>query len=104
MGAMSPASKEGDHDIQRENDQRSAYKAFANGVHAFGKAKVEKDDRTPKKSDGKSVSEGIQQPKLHTLAPGALNAGNVRNCSQMIVVESMSQTEQRTGQQGEFER
>jgi hypothetical protein len=56
MGGVRPATKEGDEDVNRKDDERGADKAFADGIEVMGKSQVQKDDRSSQHGDCERVA------------------------------------------------
>ena len=64
---------------------------------------MEEDDGGAEEGDGEGVAEGVEEAEAHTLAPAALDAGDVCDRGEVVVVEAMAKTEQGAGEQGELE-
>ena len=54
--------------------------------------------------DGEGVTESIEQAKSHAFAPVVLNAGDIGDRGQMIVVESVAQAKEKTGDKCKLKR
>ena len=64
---------------------------------------MQKDDGDPEDGDGEGVTEGVEEAEAHAFAPVALNAGDVRDGGEVVVVEAVAQAEQGAGEEGELE-
>lgn len=102
MGGARSATKEGDEDVDGKDNERGAYESFADGIEVVGKSEMQKDNRSPQDCDRDGVSERIKQPKPHSLTPGALHTSDVRDGSEVVVVEAVTQPEQGAGDESEF--
>jgi hypothetical protein len=49
------------------------------------------------------VAKGIEEAETHAFAPGALDAGDVGDGGEVIVIEAVAEAEQGAGEEGEFE-
>ena len=98
------AAEEGDQHIDGEDDERGADETFADGIEMCGEREMQEDDGGAEEGDGKRVAKGVEQAELHAFAPVALDAGDVGDGGQVIVVEAVAYAEEETGEKGELER
>ncbi len=102
-GVGAAVTEPGDGDVDREEDEGGADEALADGIEAGRNGEVKGDDTDAERGDGEGVAEGVEQAEAHAFAPVALNAGDVRDGGEVVVVEAMAQTEQGAGEKGELE-
>ncbi len=98
------ASDKADEDVDGEDDECGSDEALADGVEMGREAKVEEDDCGSEDSDREGMTESVEEAKAHAFTPGALDAGDVSDSGEMVVVEAVAQAEKGAGEQGEFER
>ncbi|MCU1224367.1 MAG: hypothetical protein JWQ42_2460 [Edaphobacter sp.] len=98
------AAQEADEDIDGEEDEGRSDEALADGVHVRREAEVEEDDGGAEDGDGEGVAEGVEEAEAHGVAPVALDAGDVGDGGEVVVVEAVAETKEGAGDQGEFER
>ena len=98
--AMAP---EGGEDVDGEGDEGGAHKAFADGIEVLGEGEVEEDDGDAEDGDGEGVAEGVEQAEAHAFAPAALDAGDVGDGGEMVVVEAVAEAQQEAGKESELE-
>ncbi len=98
------AAKEHDENVDGEDDEGGTDQPLADGVHMRWKGKMKEDDSRTENGDGERVAEGIEQAKPHAFAPVALNAGDIGDCGQMVVVESVAQAKEKTGDKCKLKR
>lgn len=94
----------GDCDVEGEQDEGGADETLADGVHAGGQGEMEGDDGDAEDGDGEGVAEGVEQAEAHAFAPAALDAGDVGDGGEVIVVEAMAQAEQSAGDESQLKR
>ena len=88
----------------RKEDERGADEPFADGVQMARQREVQKDDGRAEEGDGERMAERVEQAELHAFTPVALNAGDVGDSGQMVVVEAVAKAEKKTGEECELER
>ena len=93
----------GDGDVDREDDEGGADEALADAVEAGRDGEVEGDDTDAEGGDGEGVAEGVEQAEAHAFAPVALDAGDVGDGGEVVVVKAMAQAEQGAGEESELE-
>ena len=98
------AAKEHNENVDGENDEGSSDQALADSVHVRREGEVKEDDGGAEDGDGEGVAESIEQAKSHAFAPVALNAGDIGDRGQMIVVESVAQAKEKTGDECKLKR
>lgn len=98
------AAEKRDHDVECKQDQRGADETLADGVQVPGQREVQKDDGRPEQGNGERMAQRIQQTQLHAFTPVALNAGDVGDSGQVVVVEAVAKPEKKTGEECELER
>ena len=103
-GVGAAVAEPGDGDVDREDDEGGTDEALADGIKARRDGEMEGDDADPEGGDGEGVAEGVEQAEAHAFAPVALNAGDVGDGGEMVVVKAMAQAEQSAGEEGELER
>jgi len=97
------AAEEGDENVDAESDESGSDESLSDGVHVLGEADVEEDDGGSEDGDGEGVTEGVEEAEAHAFSPGALDGGDVGDCSQVVVVEAVTEAEEGAGEEGEFE-
>ena len=65
---------------------------------------MKEDDGGAENGDGEGVAESVEEAEAHAFAPGALDAGDVGDGGEVVVVEAVAQAEESTGEKSEFER
>ena len=68
-----------------------------------GEADVKEDDGGSEDGDGEGVAEGVEEAETHAFSPGALDAGDVGDGGEVVVVEAVAEAEEGAGEEGEFE-
>src|SRR6185312_8025339 len=97
-------AKEHDENVDGEDNKSGADQALADGVHVRRKGEMEEDDSGAEDGDGERVAEGIQQTELHAFAPVTLNAGDIGDRGQMVVVEAVAKAKEKTGDKCKLKR
>ncbi len=97
------ATEKADEDVDGEDDEGGSDEALADGVHVVREGEVKEDDGGAEKSDGEGVAEGVEKAETHAFAPSALDAGDVGDGGEVVVVEAVAQAEQGAGEESEFE-
>ena len=64
---------------------------------------MQQNDGGAEESHGEGVAEGVEKAETHAFAPGALDAGDVGDGGEVVVVEAVAQAEQGAGEESEFE-
>jgi hypothetical protein len=93
VGFAGFAAEEADEDIHGENDEGGSDEALADGVHMVGKRDVKEDYGSAEDGDGEGVAESVEEAETHTFSPGALDAGDVGNGGEVVVVETVAEAE-----------
>ena len=104
VGCAGFAAEEADEDVDGEDDEGRADETFAYDVHVAGQPDVKEDDSGAEDGDGEGVAEGVEEAEAHAFFPGALDAGDVGDGGQVVVVEAVTEAEEGAGEEGEFER
>ncbi len=104
VGIAGFAAEEADKDVDGQDDEGGSDEALADGVHVVRKGEVKEDDGSAEESDGEGVAEGVEEAETHSFAPGALDAGDVGDGGEVVVVEAVAEAEEGAGEEGEFER
>ena len=65
---------------------------------------MKEDDGGAEQRDSKRVAESVEQAELHAFAPVALDAGDVGDGGEVIVVEAVAEAEEEAGEKCELER
>ena len=98
------ATEEADEDVDGEDDEGGSDEALADGVHVVRKGEVKEDDGGAEESDGERVAESVEEAEAHSFSPGALDAGDVGDGGEVVIVETVAEAEEGAGEEGEFER
>jgi hypothetical protein len=104
VGCAGFAAEEADEDVDGEDDEGGSDEALADGVHMVGKRDVKEDDGGTEDGDGEGVAESVEEAETHSFSPGALDAGDVGDGCEVVVVEAVAKAEESAGEKGEFER
>ena len=65
---------------------------------------LKQDDHTAQQRNRRGVTESIEKPQLHACRRLLLHARDVGNCSDVVVVEPMAETQDDAGNQSDFQR
>jgi hypothetical protein len=103
VGCPGFAAEEADEDVDGKDNESSADEAFADGVHVVRKGEVKENDGGAKESDGEGVAEGVEEAETHSFPPGALDAGDVRDGGEVVIVKAVTEAQEGAGEEGEFE-
>jgi len=104
VGGIRFAAEKADEDVDGEDDEGGSDETLADGVHAARKGEVKEDDGSGEESDGESMAECVEEAEPHTFPPGALNAGDVGDGGEVVVVETVTKAQEGAGEKGEFKR
>ena len=63
----------------------------------------EEDDGGAEDGDGEGVAEGVEEAEAHGFAPVALEAGDVGDGGEVIVVEAVAKAQEGAGEEREFQ-
>jgi len=72
-------------------------------VDAGGKIDAEENDDAAEESYGKGVSERVGHAETHRCSFRMLDADDIRDCGDVVVVEAVAEAEQGCGEEGEIE-
>src|SRR5277367_2701961 len=92
------------HHIDRKNDQRQSDQSFGPRIKTVGQRKLKQNDQAAKQRDHRSMASRIEKPESHRARRLLLNAGNVRDRSDVIVVKSVTEPKYGAGDKSDFER
>lgn len=96
------ATKEGDENVDRKNYECGPHEAFADGIESVGKSEMKKDDGRPHDRNRNGMAQCVEQAKTHAFAPATLHARDIGDGSEVVVVETMTQSEEGAGDESEF--
>ncbi len=92
------------HDVEREDDEGEADEALRPGVQPMRQGELKQDDDGSEQGDHGGVPGGVEKAEAHGGGGLLLDAGDVGDGRDVIVVEAVPEAENGAGEQRDFER
>ena len=89
--------------VEREHDEGQPDQALGPAIHAARKRELEADDDRAQHGYGSSVSQGVHQAEPHGSRGTCLDAGDVGDGGDVVVVEAVAEAEDRARKQDDIE-
>lgn len=95
---------EGSEDVDAEDEQGEADETLGPAVDSGGQADAEKNDDGAESGDGEGVAEGVDHAEPEGGAPGRLDADDVGDGGDVVVIEAVAKAEHGCGEERDVER
>jgi len=104
FGQVTGLEDEGAEDVDAEEEEGEADEALGPAIDASRQIDSEEDDDEAEGGDHDGVAEGVDHAKTHSGVARLLDADDVGDGGDVIVVEAVAEAEQGSGEEREIER